>query len=101
MIYLILIIQNNTGYLVLNKKKNFLSKIMPINLVKFYVHFLNPFNFCEYLLQKSIDDYEERNKDVKVRGNRVLFKYVVLMTLNEANYHYSKHDLKEKNGNVK
>ena len=73
----------------------FLSIIMPINWVKCYAHFLNPFNFYEYLLQKSIDDYEEKNKDVKVRGNPVLFKYAFLMTLNEANYHYSKHDLKE------
>ena len=59
-------------------------------------------------MQKNSDDYEEQNKDVKVRDNPVLFKYTVLMTLNEANNHYSKHGLKEifepdkeKNGNVK
>ena len=60
--------------------------------------FFHPINFYEYLLQKSIGDYEEQNKDVKVRENPVLFvlfKYSVLMTLNEANNHYSKHGLKE------
>ena len=46
-------------------------------------------------MQKNIDEYEEQNKDVKVRDNPVLFKYAVLMTLNEANNHYSKHGLKE------
>ena len=77
-------------------------------MVKFYTHFFDPFNFSEYLLQKNIDDYEEQNKDVNVRDNTVLFKYAVLMTLNEANNHYSKHGLKEifkpddqKNENVK
>ena len=45
--------------------------------------------------KKNIDDYEEENKDVNVRGNPLLFKYAVLMTLNEANNHYSKHGLKE------
>ena len=45
---------------------------MPIDLVKFYTHFVNPFNFYEYLLQKRIDDYQEQNKDVKVRDNPVL-----------------------------
>ena len=57
--------------------------------------FFNLINFYEYLLQKNIGDYEEQNKDVKVRDNSVLFKYSVLMTLNEATNHYSKHGLKE------
>ena len=77
-------------------------------MVKLYTHFFDPFNFSEYLLQKNIDNYEEQNKDVNVRDNTVLFKYAVPMTLNEANNHYSKHDLKEifkpddqKNENVK
>ena len=64
-------------------------------MVKLYTHFFDPFNFSEYLLQKNINDYEEQNKDVNVRDNTVLFKYAVLMTLNEANNHYSKHGLKE------
>ena len=46
-------------------------------------------------MQKTIDEYEEQNKDVKVRNNPILFKYAVLMTLNEANHRYSKHGLKE------
>ena len=68
---------------------------MSIDLVKFYTHFFYPFNFYEYLLQKNIDDYEEQSRDVKVQDNPVIFKYAVLMTLNEANSHYSKHSLKE------
>ena len=64
-------------------------------MVKLYTHFFDPFNFSEYLLQKNIDNYEEQNKDVNVRDNPVLFKYAVLMTLNEANNNYSKHGLKE------
>ena len=64
-------------------------------MVKLYTHFFDPFNFSEYLLQKNINDYEEQNKDVNVRDNTVLFKYAVLMTLSEANNHYSKHGLKE------
>ena len=61
-----------------------------------FTHMLfNLINFYEYLLQKNIGDYEEQNKDVKVRDNSVLFKYSVLMTLNEATNHYSKHGLKE------
>ena len=68
---------------------------MPIDLVKFYTQFFNPFNFYKYFLQKNIDDYEEQNEDVKVRNDQGLFKYAVLMTLHEANNHYSKHSLKE------
>ena len=64
-------------------------------MVKLYTHFFDPFNFSEYLLQKNIDNYEEQNKDVNVRDNPVLFKYAVLMTLNEANNNYSTHGLKE------
>ena len=67
---------------------------MPTDLVKFYTNSFDPLNFYEYLLQKNIDDYEEQNQDVKVRDNRALFKYAVLMTLNEANKHYSKHGRK-------
>ena len=33
---------------------------MPIDLVKFYTHFFDTFNFYEYLLPKNIDDYEEQ-----------------------------------------
>ena len=46
---------------------------MPINLVEYYTHFFYSFHFCEYLLQKYIDEYEEQNKDVKVRNNPILF----------------------------
>ena len=46
-------------------------------------------------MQKNIDDYEEQSRGVKVQDNPVIFKYAVLMTLNEANSHYSKHGLKE------
>ena len=72
-----------------------------------FTYIFYPFNFYEYLLQKTIDGYEEQNKDVKVRNNPILFKYAVLMTLNEANHRYSKHGLKEiferdkKHANVK
>ena len=51
---------------------------MPINLVKFYTHFFDPFKFYEYLSQKNIDDYEEQNDNIKVRENLVLFKYAML-----------------------
>ena len=79
------------------QKKNenfFLSIIMPTDLVKFYTNSFDPLNFYEYLLQKNIDDYEEQNQDVKVRDNPALFQYAVLMTLNEANKHNSKHGRK-------
>ena len=33
---------------------------MPIDLVKFYTHFFDPFNFYEYILPKNIDVYEEQ-----------------------------------------
>ena len=46
---------------------------MPINLVEYYTHFFYSFHFCEYLLQKYIDEYEEQNKDVKARNNPILF----------------------------
>ena len=46
-------------------------------------------------MQKNIDDYEEKNKDIKVRNNSVYFKFVTLITVNETNMHYSKHGLKE------
>ena len=68
---------------------------MPIDLIKFYTHFFNPFNFYEYLLKENIGDYENQHIDVKVRDNPVLFKCPVLMTLKEANNHYSRHGLKE------
>ena len=68
---------------------------MPIDWVTFYTYFFDPFNFHEYLLQKTIDDYEEQNKGVNVRDNPVLFKYAVLMTLNKANMHYEKDGLRE------
>ena len=80
---------------------------MPIDLVEFYTHFFYSFHFYEYLLQKTIDEYKEQNKDAKVRNNPILFKYGVLMSLNEANHRYSKHGLKEifepdkKHANVK
>ena len=77
-----------------NKKIIFYHIIMPIDLVTFYTYFFDPFNFYEYLLQKNIDDYEEQNKGVNVRDNQVLFKYAVLMTLNEANMHYEKDGLR-------
>ena len=68
---------------------------MLMDLAKFYTYFFDPHNFYEYLLQKSIDNYDERNKDIKVRDNPVYFKYMTLITLNEANMHYSKHGLKQ------
>ena len=68
---------------------------MPIDLVKFYTYFFDPHNFYEYLLQKNYDDYEEQNKDIKVGENLIYFKYITLVTLNEANMHYSKHGLKQ------
>ena len=46
-------------------------------------------------MQKNIDDYEEKNKDIKVRNNSVYFKFITLITVNETNMHYSKHGLKE------
>ena len=66
-----------------------------MDLAKFYTYFFDPHNFYEYLLQKNIDNYDERNKDIKVRDNPVYFKYMTLITLNEANMHYSKHGLKQ------
>ena len=68
---------------------------MLMDLAKFYTYFFDPHNFYEYLLQKHIDNYDERNKDIKVRDNPVYFKYMTLITLNEANMHYSKHGLKQ------
>ena len=68
---------------------------MLMDLAKFYTYFFDPHNFYEYLLQKNIDNYDERNKDIKVRDNPVYFKYMTLITLNEANMHYSKHGLKQ------
>ena len=68
---------------------------MLMDLAKFYTYFFDPHNFYEYLLQKNIDNYDERNKDIKVRDNPVYFKYMTLITLNEANKHYSKHGLKQ------
>ena len=59
---------------------------MSIDLVKYYTHFCKPFDFYEYLLQKNIDHYKEQNDNLK---------YATLMSLNEANDHYSKHGLKE------
>ena len=46
-------------------------------------------------MQKNIDDYEEKNKDIKVRNNSVYFKFITIITVNETNTHYSKHGLKE------
>ena len=46
-------------------------------------------------MQKNIDDYEEKNKDIKVRNNSAYFKFITLITVNETNMHYSKHGLKE------
>ena len=66
---------------------------MPIDLIKLY--FFDCQNFYEYLLQKNIDGYDEQNTDIKVRENPVYFKYITLITLNEANMHYSKHRPKE------
>ena len=68
---------------------------MLMDLAKFYTYFFDPHNFYEYLLQKHIDNYDERNKDIKVRDNPVYFKYMTLITLNEANMHYSKHGLEQ------
>ena len=68
---------------------------MPIDLVKLYTQFFDRHNFYEYLLQKCIYDYEEQNKDIKVRENPIYFKYITFITLKEANMHYSKYELKE------
>ena len=68
---------------------------MLMDLAKFYTYFFDPHNFYEYLLQKNIDNYDERNKDIKVRDNPVYFKYMTLIALNEANMHYSKHGLEQ------
>ena len=46
-------------------------------------------------MQKNIDDYEEKNKDIKVRNNSAYFKFITLITVNETNMRYSKHGLKE------
>ena len=40
-------------------------------------------------------NYEEQNKGVKVGEKNVYFKFMTLITLNEANMNYSKHRLKE------
>ena len=53
------------------------------------------FNFDEYLLNKSIDEFEEQYNDLIVREDIILYIYAMLLTLNEANYHYKKHKLKE------
>ena len=45
--------------------------------------------------KKNIDEYEEQNKGVKVRENDVCFKFITVITLNEANMHYNIHGLKE------
>ena len=45
--------------------------------------------------KKNIDEYEEQNKGVKVRENDVYFKFITVITLNEANMHYNIHGLKE------
>ena len=68
---------------------------MPSDLVKFSTHFFDPFNFDEYLLNKSIDEFEEEYNDSIVREDIILYIYAMLLTLNEANYHYKKHELKE------
>ena len=67
---------------------------MSIDLVKLYTYFFDHHNFYECLLQENIDDYEEQNKYVKVRENNVNFKFITIVTVNEANMHYSKHRLK-------
>ena len=68
---------------------------MPIDLVKFYTHFFDPHKFYEQLLQTNLDDYEEKNKYVHVRENHVVFKFIIVVTINEANMHYQKHGLKQ------
>ena len=45
--------------------------------------------------KKNIDEYEEQNKGVKVRENDVYFKFITVISLNEANMHYNIHGLKE------
>ena len=40
--------------------------------------------------KKKIDDYEEKNKGVNVREKNLYFKFITLITLNEANMHHSK-----------
>ena len=82
---------------------------MPMHLVEFYTYFFDPHNFYEYLLQKNIVDYEEQNKGVKVREKNIYVIFLALITVSEANMHYSKHgikkifvaDEKKKDGNVK
>ena len=46
-------------------------------------------------MQKNIDDYEEKNENIKVRENPAYFNFITLITLNEDNMHYSEHRLKE------
>ena len=45
--------------------------------------------------KKNIDEYEEQNKGVKVRENNVYFKFLTIITLNEANMHYNIGGIKE------
>ena len=61
----------------------------------YFTYFFDPHNFYEYLLQKNIDDYEEQNKGVKVRESNVYFKFLTIITLNEANMHYNIDGIKE------
>ena len=61
----------------------------------YFTYFFDPHNFYEHLLQKNIDDYEEQNKGVKVRENNVYFKFLTIITLNEANMHYNIDGIKE------
>ena len=68
---------------------------MSTDLVKFYAHFFDPFNFYEYLLNKSIDEFEEEYNDLIVREDTILYIYAMLLTPNETNYHYKKRELKE------
>ena len=68
---------------------------MPIDLVNFYTYFFNPHNFYEYLFQTNHDDYEAKNKDIKVRENPLYVKSTILVTINEVNMHYSKDGLKQ------
>ena len=47
------------------------------------------------MLNKSIDEFEEQYNDLNVREDTILYIYAMLLTFNEANYHYKKHKLKE------
>ena len=61
----------------------------------YFTYFFDPHNFYEHLLQKNIDDYKEQNKGVKVRESNVYFKFLTIITLNEANMHYNIDGIKE------